>query len=194
MTKPPSAEQYIKSRARTLPIDRCLVNADWETTQFAHVIVIRRHTNGNFTYAGYLVDLLCLGVKDTYYEFNDTEESLKQRFDAYNEHMEMIEIEYSLAHNIVFAGYELATEYHIPQYADFVNVTRYLLEDDDDKIPLIEIHTGDENGLPHLLVNTENKQLAALAQLKKYAGEGKFTYTVLEEDDDDELENDEDVN
>lgn len=68
--QPLSAEQYINSRARTLKIDRCLGNADWETSKIAHVIVIRRHTNGNFTYSGYLVDLLCPGVKDTYYGFN----------------------------------------------------------------------------------------------------------------------------
>lgn len=70
MSKPPSAEKYIQTRARTLAINRCLVNADWEKSKISHVIVIHRHTNGNLTYAGYLVDLLCLGVKDTYYGFN----------------------------------------------------------------------------------------------------------------------------
>jgi len=182
MTTPLSAEKYIKSRARTLTIDRCLVNADWETSKFAHVIVIRRHTNGNFTYAGYLVDLLCLGVKDTYYEFNDAEDHLKYRLEAYQQEMEMTAIEYSLAHNIIFAGNDLATEYHIPQHTDFVSDTRYLLEEDDDKIPLIEIHTGNKDGLPHLIVSAENKQPVALARLKEHAGEGGFHYTVLEED------------
>jgi hypothetical protein len=194
MTTPLSAEKYIKSRARTLTIDRCLVNADWETSKFAHVIVIRRHTNGNFTYAGYLVDLLCLGVKDTYYEFNEAEDHLKYRLEAYQQEMEMTAIEYSLAHNIIFAGNDLATEYHIPQHIDFVSVTHYLLEEDDDKIPLIEIHTGDENGLPHLIVSAENKQPVALARLKEYAGEEGFHYTVLEEDEFTSVNEDEDEN
>jgi tetratricopeptide (TPR) repeat protein len=108
----------------------------------------------------------------------------------------MLEIEYSLAHNIIFAGHDLATEYHIPQHPDFVSTTCYLLEEDDDKIPLIEIHTGDDNGLPHLIVGSDNKQPVALARLKEYAGEGRYGYTILEgesfkEDDDDDFEDDE---
>jgi hypothetical protein len=180
MNKPLSPEKYIKSRARALKIDRCLVNADWETSKIAHVIVIREHTNGNFTYAGYLVDLLCLGVKDTYYEFNMFQDHLEDWLDTHSEETEMIEIEYSLAHNIIFAGHDLATEYHIPQHHDFVSTTCYLLEEDDEKIPLIEIHTGDENGLPHLIVSSDNKQPVALARLKEFAREGSYRYTILE--------------
>ena len=164
--QPLSAEQYIKSRARTLKIDRCLINADWETSKTAHVIVIRRHTNGNFTYSGFLVDLLCLGVKDTYYGFNQIADEVDDWLNNYNQEMEMIQIEYPLAHNIIFAGNDLATEYHIPQHPDFVSITRYLLEEDDEKISLIEVHTGDEDGLPHLIVSAENKHLVALARLK----------------------------
>jgi tetratricopeptide (TPR) repeat protein len=196
MTKPLSAEKYIQSRARTLIIDRCLVNADWETSRMAHVIIIRKHTNGNFTYAGYLVDLLCLGVKDTYYEFNIFQDHLEDWLDTHSEETEMLEVEYSLAHNIIFAGHDLAAEYHIPQHPDFVSTTRYLLEEDDEKIPLIEIHTGDENRLPHLIVSSNNKQPVALARLKEYAGEGRYLYTILEddplmEDDDDFVDEEE---
>lgn len=192
MTKPLSAEKYIQTRARTLAINRCLANADWETSKIAHVIVIRRHTNGNLTYAGYLIDLLCLGVKDTYYGFNQAEDEVDDWLDSYNQETEMIEIAYPLAHNIIFAGNDLATEYHIPQHPDFISITRYLLEEDDEKMPLIEIHTGDENGLPHLIVYPDNMQTLTLARLKEHAGEGGFRYTVLEEDeflnDDDHLE------
>jgi hypothetical protein len=181
--QPLSAEQYIKSRARTLKMDRCLINADWETGKIAHVIVIRRHTNGNLTYAGYLVDLLCLGVKDTYYGFNQESDQVDNWLHSYDQEMEMKEIEYPLAHNIIFAGNDLATEYHIPQHPDFSTITCFLLEEDDEKIPLIEIHTGDENGLPHLIVSPDNKQTLALTRLKEYAGEGAFRYTILEEDE-----------
>ena len=180
MNQPLSAEKYIRSRARALTIDRCLVNADWETSRMAHVMVIRKHTNGNFTYAGYLVDLLCLGVKDTYYEFNMFQDHLEDWLDTHSEETEMIEIAYPLAHNIIYAGHDFATEYHIPQHPDFVSSTRHLLEEDDEKVPLIEIHTGAENGLPHLIVSADNKQPMALARLKEYAGEGGYRYTILE--------------
>ncbi|WP_127125078.1 hypothetical protein [Pseudoflavitalea rhizosphaerae] len=178
---PLSAEQYIKSRSRTLKIERCLITADWETSRIAQVIVIRKHTNGNFTYAGYLVDLLCLGVKDTFYRFNEDEDQMEDKLSAYDQEIEMIEVDYPLAHNIIFAGNDLATEYNISQHPDFVNITRYLLEEDNEKTPLIEIHTGDEDGLPHLVVYPDNKQTLALARLKEHAGEGRFRYTVVTE-------------
>ncbi|SFW76438.1 hypothetical protein [Chitinophaga sancti] len=199
-----SPEKYIKTRARTLKIDRCLVNGDWNSSMFAHVIIIRKHTNGNFTFAGYLVDLLCLGVKDTFYGFNHYEEEMEELLETYGLENEMVEIEYALAHNIIFAGEELASEYHIPQHRDFVNITKYLLEEDDEKVPLIEIHTGDKDGLPHLIVTSSDANLSALACLKKFAGEGNYHYTVLGEEglieggdyfgEDDEDDEDEELN
>lgn len=177
-----SPEKYIKTPARTLKIDSCLVNADWNSSKFAHVTIIRKHTNGNFTFAGYLVDLLCLGVKDTFYGFNQLEEDMAELSEAYGMENEMVEIEYALAHNIIFAGEEFASEYHIPQHRDFVNITKYLLEEDDERVPLIEIHTGDKDGLPHLIVTSSDSYPSALACLKRYAGEGKYHYTVLDKE------------
>lgn len=121
---------------------------------------------------------------------------MQRRLDAYDQDTEMIEVDYPLAHNIIFAGNDLATEYNIPQHPDFINITRYLLEEDNEKTPLVEIHTGDENGLPHLIVYPDNKQSLALARLKEYAGEGGFRYTIIEEDkfleDNDRLQEDDD--
>lgn len=188
MTKPVSAEKYIQTRARSLPIDRCLINADWESERLAFMLVIRKHTNGNNTFAGYWVDLLCLGVRDTFYEFNVSPEELKGYLDANSEEIEMIAVDYALAHNIIFAGHEFAAEYHIPQHPDFEKTTQFLLEEDSEDIPLIDVHTGDEQGLPHLLVEPSNLQSAALAKLKQYAGEGGYKYTIVEEEE--ELEED----
>jgi|GEM_PF-4743318 len=144
-----------------------------------NVIVIRKHTNGNFTYAAYLVDLLCLGVKDTYYQFNQDAREMEEFLDDSDQESKMLEIDYSLAHNIIFAGHDFAAEYHMPQHPDFTRTTRYLLEEDDEKIPLIDVHTGDENGLPHLLVTPANLQSAALGRLKQYAGEGNYRYSII---------------
>lgn len=198
MANPLSAEKYIQTRARTLKIDRCLVNAGWETGRTAQVVVIRKHPNGNFTYAGYLVDLLCLGVKDTFYAFNESQEEIDDWLNDGRREIEIVEIEYSLAHNIIYAAHDLAADYHIPQHPDFDRTTRFLLEEDDDNVPLIEIHTGDENGLPHLVVGSANEHPVALARLKQYAGEGAYRYTIVEddfemdEDDDDNMDEEDD--
>jgi hypothetical protein len=112
----------------------------------------------------------------------------------------LIEIDYTLAHNIIYAAYDFAMNFHISPPPDFMTVTRFLLEEDDDKIPLIDIPTGhNEDGLPHLIVSKPGEQAGVLSKLKQYAGEGNYYYTVLkrdnleeeEEEDEDNFDNDE---
>ncbi len=169
-----SPEKYITTRARTLPIHKCLVNEDWETSKMAQVIVMRRHVTGNVTIGLYLVDLLCLGVKDTHYYFNilpnEFEESIKDG-------PEFTEISYELAHNIVYAGHDFAMEFTIKPCAGFA-LTQYILEEDNDNIPLIDISTGDEEGQPHLMVQPGSNYHDALTKLRQHAGEGNYHFTI----------------
>ncbi len=65
-----SPENYIRKKARTLPIRECLINSSWEDSQMANIYVVRNHVNGNVTVGLFLVDLLCLGIKDTFFLFN----------------------------------------------------------------------------------------------------------------------------
>jgi hypothetical protein len=65
-----SPENYIRQKARNLPVFECLVNADWKVSKMASVSIARKHTNDNITAGLYLVDLNCLGVKDAHYLFN----------------------------------------------------------------------------------------------------------------------------
>lgn len=44
-----SPENYIRKKARSLPIYECKVNTDWQAEGIAQVIVSRKHINGNVT-------------------------------------------------------------------------------------------------------------------------------------------------
>ncbi len=183
-----SAKQYIQTKARSLPVYKCLVNKDWETARLANVIVMRRHVNGNLTAGVYLVDLLCLGVKDALYIFNEPETGIEERL-GLDFGQTLKEIDYDLAHNIVYAGHDFAMDFEIKPHADFA-VAKFILEEDNDDIPLIEIEAG-EDGKPHLFVFQPGQYSDALAKLKKYAGEDNYYYTIGEED---KFENDDEDN
>ena len=174
-----SPESYIRTRARTLPIDACYINAGWETAGLATVVVLRRHVNGNITSAVYMVDLLCRGIKDSLYFFNQPLYELEEKFD-FEDSLLWQKIDYDLAHNIVYAGHDFAMDFHIEPHKGFA-VTKYILEEDNDNVPLIEIETGDKDGKPHLMVNTSDSYGDVLAKLKKYAGEGNYTFTIASE-------------
>jgi hypothetical protein len=172
-----SPKKYIETRARTLPIYKCLINKDWEDDRFGNVIVVRRHSNNNITAGLYLMDLLCLGVKDTSYIFNDDEEVLLD----FIEKSDFIEIEYNLAHNIIYAGHDYAYEFEIAPHKDFA-ITKFILEEDNDSIPLIDIEVGDEeDGFPHLIVSRTYNYEPIIEKLKTYAGEDNFYFTTLDE-------------
>ncbi|MCU7550744.1 hypothetical protein OCK74_16620 [Chitinophagaceae bacterium LB-8] len=176
-----SPKKYIETKARSLPIFKCLVNKDWEESKMADVIVMRRHNNGNITVGIYLVDLLCLGIKDTFYFFNEPEDEVENRYGP-EFYQVFTEIDYNLAHNIIYAGHDFAMEYEIQPHREF-ETTKFILEEDSDDIPLLDISVGSEDGKPHLIVQSGNQYPDVLAKLKRIAGEGNYYYTIGEDFD-----------
>jgi len=171
-----SPKKYIETRVRTLPIYKCLVTKGWKEAGEADVIVMRRHVNGNVTAGFYLVDLMCLGIKDTFYLFNEPESEIYDRFPT-DINVMFDEVDYNLAHNIIYAGHDFALDYGIEPDKEFA-VSKFILEEDNDDIPLIDIPVGDKDGLPHLIVHQPGEYSSALAKLMKNAGEGNYRYTI----------------
>ncbi len=173
-----SPEKYIKQKARTLPIYECWVNSEWAEDGLANITVARQHTGGNFTLGLYLIDTKCLGVKDANYFFNMSPVEYREFLDHQREAMDIENIDYKLAHNIIFAGLEYADDYDFKPHPDFA-VAKYILEDDTDDIELIEIGCGDDEGNPiYVRGPLDNNVRAAeiIAHLEKTAGPDNFTF------------------
>ena len=187
-----SPENYIRTKARTLPIYECLINSDWEDTKLANLVIARGHVNGNRTTCMYLVDLLCLGLKDTHYIFNIPMSDYKEMVAEIKQQSTMVPINYALAHNIILAGIEYAEEFEFKPHKDYTSITKYFLDEDTDEIPLIEIDCGDENGQALYVYNNsetspqEVKRI--LAQLERTAGPGNYSFINGDEVDEDEEE------
>lgn len=183
-----SPRKYIQTKVRKLPIYKCFVNKAWKEAGMCNVMIMRRHNNGNVTAGFYLVDLLCLGIKQTFYFFNRSEQAI---YESMSPALldELSEVDYNLAHNIVYAGHDFALDFEIQPHPEFAT-TRFILEEDNETVPLIEIQTGDHSdGKPHLMAYSDTDR-KALAKLKKHAGDGNYYYTTeiktIDDDDDDE--------
>ena len=195
-----SPENYIRQRARTLPIYKCYVNGDWKEANMANILIVRQHVTGNLTVGLYLVDTMCLGVKDSFFKFNISTYEFEKIYQPMNEEIGLEEIPYNLAHNIIFGAIEFAEEYGFSPYKEFTSTTIYLLEEDTDEIELIDIDFGDD-GKP-VYVQGPNDTLATanriVKTLEKTAGKGNFHFIVGDNDwgndydDDDENDYDED--
>lgn len=136
-----------------------------------------------------MVDLFCLGVKNTTWFFNTDADEIEQIIEDTDR--VWLEIPYALAHNIVYAGLAFAEEYHIKPHVDF-GIAKYALDEDDDAIELIDIETGDD-GIPHLIESHPGQHADALGKLKKYAGPGNYktSLAIFTDDSDDEAEDSE---
>lgn len=187
-----SPENYIRQRARNLPLYKCFINKEWEDTGLSQIIISRKHINGNVTLCFYLVDTDCLGIKDTFYHFNIAEFEMDEMIENISEHMPMTEIEYPIVHNIIHAAWEFADGIGFKPHKDFSSVTQYMLEEDSNAIPLIEIECGDEEGKPVYVrgaFDSEAKANQIVAHLEQTLGKGNYT-TILSHDDWEDEEDD----
>lgn len=188
-----SPEKYIVQKARTLPLYECIINEDWKESGLCHIIVSRKHSNGNITLGMYLVDLNCLGIKDADYNFNIYEHEYLDILSQSADTMKMIKITYTLAHNIIFAGIEFAEEYGFKPCKAF-NVAQYILEEDTEDIELIDIKCGID-GKPAYMrgpFDDDAKVVRIIAQLDKSAGQGNYIF-MSDEDDWDEDEDEDEI-
>lgn len=195
-----SPANYVRQRARSLPLFRCFINEEWEDSGMQHIIIARKHISGNITFCSYLVDTQCLGIKDSIFDFNIPEKDFEEHIDKVNlSGITLMEAGYDLVHNIIHAAWKFAEEIGFQPCKIFLSTTQYMLEEDDD-IPYIEIHCGDEEGKPLYIqgeLDDEAKANMIIRKLEKNVGIGNFDYFLKsdwdeEEEEDWEDEDDED--
>jgi tetratricopeptide (TPR) repeat protein len=174
-----SPEKFIRTQARELLLGECYINERWFESGKASVIVSREHANGNITCGFYLVDLLCLGLKDSFYLFDISRKEFEDVLDEMSENEDLLEVEYPLVHNVIYGSMGFAEEYQFKPHKSF-QLTSFILKEDTEDIEFIEIPFGSE-GKPAVVVSETNPMKDIISKLKKNAGEGN--YLVFNEGD-----------
>lgn len=185
-SKPISDKRFITEKARTLPLYKCYVSDDWEKHGMAHVIVARERRNGNLCVGMYLCDTWCLGIKDAYGIVNISKEDFKR--EVLDTAPNIKECDYTYAHNLVYGAEAFAADADIEPHSGFT-LWGYVLEEDTDEIPLIEMEFGDK-GKYHLVAEKGSKEARYAPGLKDRLGEDfifdiGYGMGVLDDNDDD---------
>lgn len=170
-----SPEQYVRKKARGLKIKACYITDDYETTGLGQIVVAREHINGKVTLGSYLVDKFCLGVKNTFYKFSMSEYEYDEFVSRVCSHGAK-EISYEEAHNRIFGAVEFAEEAGIEPHKNF-KLTQYILEEDDDRVPLIEYEYG-KDGKHYLIAKNNLEASRYLPLLRKNLGDD-FKWVIL---------------
>lgn len=170
-----SPENYLRTKARSLEIGKCYMAQDIFESGEGHVIVTRNHKGGKISVACYLVDVWCVGVKDSFYRLRMDPYEFDELLERFKSNFEMNECSYNEVHNLIYGAISFAEEGGIEPDKSFA-LTKYMLEEDTDDIPLIEYEYGKDG--KHYLVAMNNLDASKyLPKLSAALGED-FHYTI----------------
>ena len=140
-----SRVNYIKTKARALPLYKCYINSYWNDAGLATVLVVRQHTNGNFAFGIYFVDVFNKGLMKSTAQFHQTKIALDDLIEHIvskdSKSFIIVEIDYALAHNIIYGGHDLTIKNGYKTDKEF-ETSKYILEENDGTIEYIEINFG----------------------------------------------------
>ncbi len=124
------------------PVVQCWINENWQQHGLANVFVIRQEPNLKLIIGVYLVDVLCLGVKDTFCNANLDASEVKKLLISSG--MPIVEIDYEDARSLVLGAIAYARTLGIEPHEDWRNAS-YVV---DPQRPFVPKFTFGSNGEP----------------------------------------------
>jgi len=171
-------------KAREYPIYECLINSGWEEQGVASILLSRRQPDGRIVLGVYLVDIFCLGLKDTFCKadvpLSIYEGEIKPKCYSL---IEPVECPIPLAHSIIYGGIEYAEKLGFKPHKDF-KLSKHILEEPD-KIERVKVEFGKE-GKPFYISGPRDdpqKIQRIIKQLERSVGPGNFDFLIRLEDE-----------
>jgi len=171
-------EQYIFQKARSLPIAKVYINHSFAEDGIANIAVLRQQPSGTYIMGSFLVDILCLGVKDTFFRFGVTWSEFEEEYlEKYNaDEPILIEVVSEDAHGIIKDSLEYAASLGISPHKDF-RLTQYILEPLEN-IPNKELKRSEQP--IYATLKAEYNPLV-IAALNKSVGDGNYEVLIKSE-------------
>ncbi len=157
-----------------------LLSKNWaDKESLAIILVARRSPNsGRIAVASYLVDLTCLGVKDSQTEMAKDEYAYRSGlYGLLREHYQMQPTSLDLVAKIIPLGVEFAAKYGFKPHPVFQQ-SIHLLHGAWPQNDPTEVPVGDEEGKPLFIAGPYDDAPRIIAQLERTAGEGNFKYVI----------------
>lgn len=169
-------ERIIRN-ARSYPIHECVINPGWDEGGIAHIALARRQPNGLIVFGVYLVDLYCLGLKNTFCDASVS--SL-----TYNDEIRgslspgepPTKCPVSLAHEIIYGAIDYAAAIGFEPHKDF-KLSQHVLEDRSRLKMTHQVEFG-YDGKPLFISGPHDDVDRILTHLEHTLGEGNFNFMI----------------
>lgn len=175
------AEYYyrkgIVKRAKEFPIFECLINPDWQEEGLARILLSRKQPNDKLVFGTFLVDLFCLGLKNTFcnadFSLEVYEKSIKSRI--YHD-MSPINCHPLLASEIIFGAIEYARRLGFEPQQDFA-LSGFLLDEPSGTGTAFNVEFG-KDGKPFYIAGPDDDVDTIMKKLSKTTGRGNHNFLV----------------
>jgi len=170
-------KQLLIYNARQLPIHECLVNPSWETFGLANLLIARRMPDDRLVLGQYLVDLYCLGLKNTccsaYCPMSVYETKVKPGAFISEKPIQCSRL---LFHQIIYGAIEYAGRIGFSPHENF-ELSQYILDPPETIPPNPELVFGFD-GKPCYVSGPYDDVWVIIRTLDERVGRGNYHYII----------------
>jgi hypothetical protein len=176
----PSSSRSLVRQAREFPVMECLINSDWDDEDnhgLVRILLTRRQPDGAIIFGSYLVDMLCLGLKDTFCNANiPVSRYRRELVQGVFPDVAPKKCPIELAHQIVYEAIDYAAQFGFKPQKDF-KMSQYVLEERGTLAESYNLTFG-KDGKPLFVAGPYDNSQVILAKLEKHAGPGNYNFLV----------------
>ena len=171
--------QAIIRRARTFPLFECLISSNWQKDDMGliEILLARKQPDGDICFGVYLVDKLCLGLKNTFARAGIPRARYQNEAGSnIFRSGRPVTCPIELAHQMIYASIDYAAQFGFKPEKDF-ELTQYMLAPRGELEEPYDLTFG-KNGKPFFVAGPYDNAERILKQLEKTAGPGNYDYLV----------------
>lgn len=158
--------------ARKYNVYECLINSSWREEGLARILLSRKQPDGNFLFGVYLVDIFCLGLKNTFCNANFSLSEYEHLKAQIFQDGKPLDCPVNLAHQIIYGAIRYASKLGFKPQKDF-DVSKHILEDETKYSGETGIEFG-KNGKPFFVAGHGDNVESIIKKLEGKLGTGNF--------------------
>lgn len=167
-------------QARSYPVYECLISESWQKDEpgLVQIVLARQQPGGDICFGVYLVDKLCLGLKNTFANANFSRSRYQDEIlDRITGRSEMKDCPLELAHQMIYESIDYAAQFGFEPNKDFA-LSQFMLQPRGELEEPYHLTFG-KNGKPLYISGPHDNAQRIVRQLEKTAGPGNYDYIAM---------------
>ena len=160
--------------AKSYPLHECLIDKEWQDRGLAQILLSRRQPNNKLIFGVYLVDIYCLGLKNTFCNANISLEEYQKLKLATFEETVLVPCSQGKVCKIIFGAIEYSRRLGFKPQKDF-DLSQYVLEELQNNDCDLTLEFG-KDGKPFYIAGPDDDFETIIETLRKNVGEDNFHF------------------